>query len=321
MTKTKTKRSDERPADVYQRVTDQIVEAIEKGIAKGNEWRRPWHTTGGCAFSPRNVVSRKAYRGVNTLCLWAAAQAKGYVSGEWATYKQWEEKGAQVRKGEKATMVVFWKFASSSAKEEQDGGGDTEATETAGRSRLVMTRGYYVFNAAQVDGYTATTEPERTGPERIASAEAFLTAIGADVRHGGNSAHYSPSTDHVQMPPLAAFTDAPYYYSTLSHELTHWTAPASRCDRQLGKRFGDAAYAAEELIAELGAAFLCGQLELESEPRPDHAQYVAHWLEVLKRDKHAIFTASSRAQAAVDFLTKRSEAGRAAAPASAGKAA
>src|SRR5207245_1477660 len=129
--------------DVYARVTSQIVNAIEEGVST---WRMPWHTSGKFAFSPINVQSKKPYRGINTLCLWAAAQAKGYERGEWATYQQWQERGAQVRKGEKATLVVFWKFASDTA-DSQDG-------EQASRSRLLFTRGYSVFNAAQVDGYT-----------------------------------------------------------------------------------------------------------------------------------------------------------------------
>ena len=139
--------------DVYARVTDQIVTAIEQGVGT---WRMPWHTSGRFAFSPINVASKKPYRGINTVCLWAAAQAKGYERGEWATYQQWQDRGAQVRKGEKATLVVFWKFAHDSG-ESQDGGQETPA----GRSRLLFTRGYSVFNAAQVDGYTPKVDAER----------------------------------------------------------------------------------------------------------------------------------------------------------------
>ena len=230
--------------DVYASVTAQIVTAIEQGVGT---WRMPWHTSGRYGFSPINVSSKKPYRGINTLCLWAAAQAKGYERGEWATYQQWQERGAQVRKGEKATMVVFWKFANGA--DDTDDAGDS--IPKAG-SRLLFTRGYSVFDAAQVDGYTPNTETESTLNERIEHAEAFFTGIGADVRHGGNQAFYSPATDHVQMPPFQAFREAVSYYSTLAHEHTHWTANAVRCDRQLGKRFGDNAYAAEELIAELG---------------------------------------------------------------------
>jgi antirestriction protein ArdC len=281
---------------VYTRVTSQIIHAIEQGAGT---WRMPWHTSGRFAFSPINVASKKPYRGINTVCLWAAAQAKGYERGEWATYQQWQDRGAQVRKGEKATLVVFWKFGDS--RESQDGSDET----TASSSRLLFTRGYSVFNAAQVDGYTPPIDAEASMPERIAGADAFFGSVGADVRHGGNQAFYAPATDHIQMPPFAAFKESIGYYSTLAHEHTHWTASASRCDRQLGKRFGDAAYAAEELIAELGAAFTCAHLGLSTEPRADHAAYIDSWLKVLKADKRAIFTAASKAQQATDWLIAR----------------
>jgi antirestriction protein ArdC len=290
--------------DVYARVTDQIINAIEQGVGT---WRMPWHTTGRNAFSPINVASRKAYRGINTVCLWAAAQAKGYDSGEWGTYKQWQERGAQVRKGEKATLVVFWKFANDA--ESQDDGDE----QPASGSRLLFTRGYSVFNAAQVDGYTPKAEPSLPVLDRTGFADGFFANIGADVRHGGNEAYYRPSDDHIQMPPFQAFKESAGYYATLAHEHTHWTAPASRCDRQLCKRFGDSAYAAEALIAELGAAFVCAHLGLSTEPREDHSQYIQSWLKVLKADKRAIFTAASKAQQACDWLVQRSESRKAAA--------
>jgi antirestriction protein ArdC len=280
--------------DVYARVTAQIIHSIEQGVGT---WRMPWHTSGRYAFSPINATSKKPYRGINTVCLWAAAQSKGYDRGEWATYQQWQDKGAQVRKGEKATLVVFWKFANYSS-ESQDG-------DTSHSSRLLFTRGYSVFNAAQVDGYTPTADSEMPMPDRIAHAETFFKAIAADVRHGGNQAYYAPATDHVQMPAFQAFADNVSYYSTSAHEHTHWTAKESRCDRQLGKRFGDHAYAAEELIAELGAAFTCAHLGLSTEPREDHAQYLASWLKVLKADSRAIFTAASKAQQATDWMIAR----------------
>src|SRR5439155_7426806 len=199
-----------------------------------------------------------------------------------------------------STTVVFWKFANDS-RESQDGDESTPASS----SRLLFTRGYSVFNAAQVDGYTPKADPEATQLERIEQAEAFFRNLGADLRHGGNQAYYRPSEDHIQMPPFQAFKDNVSYYSTLAHEHTHWTAKADRCGRQLGKRFGESAYAAEELIAELGAAFTCAHLGLSTEPREDHAQYIQSWLKVLKSDKRAIFTAASKAQQAADYLTKQ----------------
>jgi antirestriction protein ArdC len=285
--------------DVYACVTSQIIQAIELGVGT---WRMPWHTSGRFAFSPINVVNKKPYRGINTMCLWAAAQAKGYTSGEWGTYQQWRDRGAQVRKGEKATLVVFWKFADDSKESQSD-------SDTPGSgSRLLFTKGYSVFNAAQVDGYAPKPEVEQAISERIAHADAFFGAIGADVRHGGNQAFYSPSGDYVQMPPFEAFRDGLSYYATLAHEHTHWTASAARCNRELGKRFGDNSYAAEELIAELGAAFTCAHLGLSNEPRQDHAQYIQSWLRVLKADKRAIFTAASKAQQAADWMMQKAAA-------------
>jgi antirestriction protein ArdC len=283
--------------DVYARVTSQIVNAIEQSVSN---WRMPWHTSGKFAFSPVNVVSKKPYRGINTVCLWAAAQAKGYERGEWGTYQQWLERGAQVRKGEKATLVVFWKFANNAA--ETDDGDDTPKSG----SRLLFTRGYSVFNAAQVDGYTPKAEADAPIEQRIESADAFFQRINARVVHQGNRAFYSPDSDTITLPPFAAFFTPMDYYSTRAHETGHWTSKEGRCNRELGKRFGDNAYSVEELIAELTAAFVCAHLGLSSEPRPDHAQYIQSWLRVLKADKRAIFTAASKAQQAADFMIQNS---------------
>lgn len=281
--------------DVYAKVTAQIVAAIETGT--GN-WRMPWHTSGKFAFSPINVASKKPYRGINTLCLWAAAQAKGYERGEWATYQQWLDRGAQVRKGEKATTVVFWKFADSRSESEDDA--------PASGSRLLFTRGYSVFNAAQVDGYTPKLDADMPIEQRIELADAFFSGIEARVAHQGNRAFYSPMDDSITLPPFTAFFTPMDYYSTRAHETGHWTSKESRCNRELGKRFGDNAYSMEELIAELAAAFVCAHLGLSSEPRPDHAQYIQSWLRVLKADKRAIFTAASKAQQAADFMIQMS---------------
>jgi antirestriction protein ArdC len=255
-----------------------------------------------------NAVSGKPYRGVNVLALWAAADAMGYRSNEWATYKQWQEKGAHVRKGEKSSLVVFWKIGDAKgadSDETDDGGKVAEAEEDRGRP--ILARGYVVFNADQVDGYTpkAAASPipaQVQQQERIAHADQFFQALGADIRHGGNRAYYRPATDHIQMPPFEAFHDPIAYYAILGHEATHWTGPKHRLDRDLTGRFGNEAYAAEELIAELSAAFLSADLGLTNEPRPDHAAYVANWLKVLKNDNRAIFTAAGKAQQAVDYL-------------------
>jgi antirestriction protein ArdC len=283
--------------DVFARVTSQIVNAIEQGVSN---WRMPWHTSGKFAFSPINVTSKKPYRGINTVCLWAAAQANGYERGEWATYQQWQERGAQVRKGEKATLIVFWKFANSSTETQDDG-----EERTMSSSRLLFTRGYSVFNAAQVDGYTPKPDPDTPLEQRIESAEQFFSRINSRVAHQGNRAFYSPADDTITLPPFAAFFTPMDYYSTRAHETAHWSSAASRCDRQLGKRFGDNAYSVEELVAELTAAFTLAHLGLSSEPRPDHAQYIASWLKVLKADERAIFRAASKAQQAADYLIQQ----------------
>jgi antirestriction protein ArdC len=285
--------------DVYQTVTDRIVSMIERGTG---EWCMPWHASsigepGAPVVMPRNVTGR-AYRGVNVPLLWAAAEACGYASPIWATYKQWRERGAQVRRGEKSTLVIFWKPIEVANDDGDDGDGDTE-------TRLIA-RGYAVFNAAQVDGFDPPPfnggVGKRPEPERIETAEAFFHNVGATVCHGGNRAFYTSAGDYIQMPEFRQFVAPDRYYSTLAHEHVHWSGVAHRCAREFGKRFGDEAYAFEELVAELGAAFLCADLGLSNEPRPDHAAYIASWLRVLKNDKRAIFTAASKAQAAADYL-------------------
>ena len=284
----------EQRKDTFQRVTDLIVNAIENGTGS---YKMPWRTNGGFASSPINAASRKPYRGVNVLILWATAQEKGYSSGTWATYKQWQELGAQVRKGEKSANVVFWKFFES---EELD-------PDTLKTKRIPMAKDYWVFNADQVDGYQKPEEPEETPGERIERAERFFQEVGVSVKPGGNQAFYRPSTDTVHMPAFEAFKEPIHYYSVLSHETTHWTGAESRLNRDMKSRFGTESYAMEELVAELGAAFLCSELGIPTDPREDHAPYISSWLAVLKNDKRAIFTAAAKAQEAVDWMTKDQE--------------
>src|SRR5271155_2667131 len=296
--------SKEQRFDIHQHITDQIIAAIERGAG---EFRLPWHRAAGNIMRPVNVASKKAYRGVNILALWATAEEKSYASGTWGTYRQWSEIGAQVRKGEKAAFIVFYKELEFAAETET---GDGETT-----TRL-FARATPVFAAEQVDGYQAPAidAPPATIITPIEQAEKFVAATGAAISHGGGRAFYRPSTDSIQLPPREVFTGsatstpAEAYYSTLCHELTHWTSAEARCNRQLGKRFGDQAYAMEELIAELGAAFLSADLGISDEPRADHAQYLATWLSVLKADKKAIFTAASKASEAAGFLADLREA-------------
>ncbi len=301
-------------ADIYQRITDRIAAAIEAGAGK---WQMPWHpgADGAAPRLPVNAATGKPYRGIKTVMLWATAQAEGYPGAVWATYRQWAELGAQIRKGEQSSPVVFWKIngpdeggGTGVGSEGGEGGGAAGEGGVDGRRPRVFARCYSVFNAAQVEGYAAPALPKLPEPERIGYAEAFFAALGADIRHGGNRACYVPSLDQVRMPPFPAFRDAVAYYVTLAHEATHWTGHASRCARDLRGRFGEEAYAAEELVAELGAAFICADLALTPEPRPDHAAYVASWLRVLRGDKRAIFTAAAKAQAAADWMHVRQPA-------------
>lgn len=275
--------------DVYQAVTDRIVAQLEQAV----KWERPWVVSHEHGTLPVSITTGKPYRGMNTVILWSMP----YGSPLWGTYKAWAAKGAQVRKGEKGTMILFWK--------RMDGKPDpTDPDATPGKSYL-MARGYYVFNREQVDSYedkpsAIDAMPE---PERVARAEAFVAATAAHIQHKGNRAFYAPALDLIQMPARKQFKSADGYYGTLLHELTHWTSHKSRCDRELSTaRFGNETYAMEELVAELGAAFLCVALGVTPEPRADHASYIKGWLKVLKDDKRAIFTAASKAQQAADFL-------------------
>ncbi|MEO8597323.1 MAG: zincin-like metallopeptidase domain-containing protein [Candidatus Solibacter sp.] len=285
-------------SDVYQKVTDAIINAIEIGVG---HYHMPWTIRQDKGFSPISVGSGKPYRGINTLVLWAQAQSKGYGSAFWGTYQQWQELGGQVRKGERGSPVVYWGTY-------EKRGANIEDSES---NRGLFAKGYTTFNIEQVDGCKLPKrfDPKLSQNERIAIADAFFAGVGVQIREGGNRAFYRPDTpEAVYMPGFDQFPDPVNYYSVLAHESTHWTSHDSRCDRQLGKRFGDAAYAMEELIAELGSAYTMARLELELTPREDHAQYLQSWLDVLKADKRAIFTAASKAQQAADFLVQ--QAGR-----------
>lgn len=288
--------------DVYTAITNQIITAIEAG--SGDNVQLPWHRNGGSIQRPTNIASRKAYRGVNTVALWAAADACGFEHGIWGTYRQWQEKGAQVRKGEKSSVIIFYRDLDPS--EAVSSGNDDEQ-----QSRFFIARASRVFNVAQVDGFEI--EPVEPTVDRIdpcERAEQFIQATGAKIATGSTRAFYNRVSDSITMPDRHRFVGTATssasegWYSTLLHELTHWSGASSRCDRTFGKRFGDNAYAMEEMVAELGAAFLCGDLGITAEPRADHAQYIGHWLRILKADSKAIFTAASAANKAAEFLTR-----------------
>jgi antirestriction protein ArdC len=295
--KPKTQFTGDRPTkDVYTRVTDRIIADLEQGI---RPWMKPWHAehaAGKISMPLRH--NGIPYRGMNILLLWGEAMAKGYAAPIWMTFKQALELGACVRKGEHGSLVVF---ANTVTRTETNADGEDVERE------IPFMKGYTVFNVEQIDGLPAIyyARPENPLPlsERIEQAERFMTATGASIRHGGNMAYYAPGPDAIQLPPFEAFKDKESYYATALHELTHWTKHASRLDRDFGRqKFGDAGYAREELVAELGAAFLCAEIGITPEVREDHAAYLASWLKVLQEDKRAIFSAAAHAQRAADFL-------------------
>ncbi|ODA66033.1 DNA primase TraC [Methyloligella halotolerans] len=277
--------------DLHAEITEKLIAAIE---ADPGEPQLPWRKSSGPLSMPVNAQTGNAYNGINVIALWVAAELRHFTTPIWATYRQWAEKGAQVRKGEKAATVIFYKEyrADPDPEDESDDGSRRVARASA------------VFNADQVDG-VAIPSPEPSlaslGPvERIGSAERLVGASGARIEHGGQRAFYSPSTDHIQMPDENLFcgtdtmTRHEAYHAVLLHELVHWTGGKSRLDRQFAKRFGTKAYAAEELVAEIGSAFLCSELGVTQDTRPDHSKYLSSWLELLKHDNRAIFTAAAK---------------------------
>jgi antirestriction protein ArdC len=273
--------------DLYQEVTDRIIEQLEKGVAP---WVRPWRSNAKGGGMPYNAVSGKSYRGINVALLFTPQ----YVEQGWMTYKQAADVGANVRKGEKGSMIVFYKPFVVRDRNAPNDGQQHDKT-------IPLLRAFHVFNTAQIENRPAKYLPEpdtRPDVERHASAESLLSR--ATVRHGGDRAFYVPSSDFIQMPHAADFRTVAEYYGTALHELTHWTGHTSRMAREYGKRFGDQAYAREELVAEMGAAYLCANVGIAGSLQ--HPEYLASWLSVLKSDKRAILIAASAAQRAADFV-------------------
>lgn len=282
--------------DIYETITNRIIADLEQGV---RPWMKPWNAEHAARRIVRPLrANGVAYRGINTIMLWSEAVAKGFAAPIWMTFKQAQELGGHVRKGETGSLVVY---ANTLHRTETDeSGAEVERN-------IPYMKGYTVFNVEQIEGlpedYTRLAHVQLDPVERIAAVDAFFAATGADISHGGNRAFYAEGADRIQLPPFETFKDAESYYATLAHEGTHWTKHKSRLDRDLGrKRWGDEGYAAEELVAELGAAFLCADLGITPEVREDHAAYIGSWLNVLKGDKRAIFTAATHAQRAVDFL-------------------
>ena len=268
---------------IYQQVTDKIIAELESGTIPS--WVKNW--SGGDTGADCNVITKKTYSGINTIILGMS----GFKSPYWATYKQWVSIGAQVSKGSKGTQIIFYSPVEKGSK-------ITEAGEVKNYSYIL--KSYTVFNADQVSGFEAPALPVPKVFNNVASIEALTVKSGAQLQFGGDRAYYSPSQDYVAMPHKLQFHNEASYYATLLHELSHWSGHKSRLDRDLSGRFGNEAYAAEELIAELSAAFLCARFNIAGELR--HSSYIASWLRVLKNDNKAIFKAAALAQKSADYL-------------------
>jgi len=276
--------------DLYAEASQRIVSELEQGAAP---WVKPWSATPGQNV-PQNAVSNRPYSGCNVILLWLA-RSRGWVTPRFLTFKQALEAGGNVRKGEHGTKVYFVKQLR--IKDAQGEGNET---------RLIpMLREYTVFNVDQCDNLP---DRVRSGkPMRVRNpdtrdnlADGFLGATGADIREGHGEAYYVPGHDYISMPAFEAFKGADHFYNVAFHELTHWTGHRSRLDRDLRKRFDSHAYAAEELVAELGAAFLSAEFGFDGDVR--NAGYIASWIDLLKSDKRAFFTACSKASQAADYL-------------------
>ena len=288
-----------KASDVYERVTADLIAAVENG-ASGDDWSAPWHHGHGL---PSNASTGAAYRGGNVVALWGATLRSGYSGQWWATYKQWRALGRFVRRGETATYGIKWT-------EPRARPNDDDGTASGRRpSRRLVPFGFAVFHYDQTDADEMAPEcwepPASSGPAPVAECEAFFERIGADVAHGGDVAGYSPDLDRIIVPARDAFRDASAYYATLAHEHCHWTGHRSRLARDASGDFGSDTYAAEELVAEMGAAFVAATLGIETEPRADPACYLACWLRVLRADPKALFHAATAAQRAADYLVER----------------
>ena len=288
--------------DIYQEITNKIVNVLD--AIDLNDYEAPFAGLAAQGI-PLNPTTENAYRGINIPSLWVDQQEKQFTSNHWATFNQWKERGANVLKGERGSHIIYYKTLTKT--EENEKGEEREHS-------IPMLKSYTVFNANQVDGYEhdCAVKPNETDlVKRIKAADRFCENTKADIRSGGIRAFYSRQGDYISMPETIHFVDTKQasatenYYSTLLHELTHWTGSESRLDRDKAKNKAETdKYAFEELIAELGAAFLCVQIGILQTPRDDHALYIKSWLAALKNDKKLIFKASAQAAKAVDYLAQ-----------------
>ena len=286
--------------NLYEEVTARIVAQLEAGRFP---WVQPWTGAGAPALGlPRNGATGRRYSGINILLLWDAAVENGFPTQGWLTYRQAQAAGGQVRRGEQGTTVVFAdRFVPEKEKERA-------AREGGEPGAVAFLKRFTVFNLAQCEGLAAPDEHTAAPIEReaIPVAEALITATLADFRIGGDRAFYVPSKDFIRVPPQTAFGDQINYYRTCFHELAHWTGHPTRLDRNQSGAYGSKDYGREELVAEMGSAFVCASLGIV--PTVRHADYLGAWLETLREDSRAIFKAASAASKAADVLLAFGEA-------------
>jgi antirestriction protein ArdC len=276
--------------DPYQRITDTIITQLEAGT---KPWIRPWRGSARRSAMPLRATG-EAYRGINVVMLWLSGQLAGYDENTWMTYRQAQELGAQVRKGEQGTLVV--KYGTFTAKEQE-----------ADDRSIPYLKGYTFFNVEQIDNlpdrFKSPAEDVASVPIPVLDhVESFIEGTGAKIAYGGKQACYRPGPDDIQVPDRDRFLSEVHLYSTVLHEIGHWTGAPSRLDRDLSGRFGTESYAMEELVAELSAAFVCADLGVDHDPRENTASYLESWLKVLKQNKRAVITAAAKAQAIADYL-------------------
>jgi antirestriction protein ArdC len=301
--------------DVRQAITDRIIAMLEMG---GNVFRERW-TRAASRGMPRNGKTAQPYHGANVLLLWDAAIEQGYASNVWMTYKQALSLGAQVRKGERAVMCAHFERKARRG-EDADRAANVQDGEEEGRAEegrdervsggVVLCMPFWLFNVAQIDGLPPEvvdlcTDPMKSPSAPVESALRLLGGCNATIRHGYERAMYLPELDEIRLPWPRRFTSAEAFCATSLHEAVHWTGHASRLNRQFGRRFGDAAYAFEELVAELGSAFVMGHCGLVDATIEGHAAYLDSWLQVLKNDRTAIFTAARHAGRAFEYILAR----------------
>ena len=289
--------------DIHKEITDKIITLLDQ--VNINDYQPPFASLVAQGL-PVNPTTQNHYQGINILSLWFNQQTKKYPSNQWATFKQWQDVGAQVRKGEKGSRIIFYKAL---LKSEENASGEQEEKE------IPMLRQFTVFNASQVDGYEdekAVTLPKSDKVNKIQLIEQFCRSTKADIRTNEDRAYYHRVNDFINMPDTSVFIDTPKisatenYYATLLHELTHWTGAKHRLNRPgISGEVRKQDYAFEELIAEIGSAFLCAKFNIHQTMPENHATYIKSWLNSLKNDKTYIFKASAQAAKAVDFLDVR----------------